>query len=97
MLHAIGHQVFYGNQFQVKFSGHFLKLRQPGHGAVLVEDFYQDARGGKPCQACEIYCGLGMAGSPEHPPVLGAEGEYMSGPAQLNGPGFRVYQGFDRL
>ena len=70
--------------------GELLQLGHPGHGAVLVHDFADDAGGLQPGQLGQVHDGLRLAGAHEHAALLVAEGEQVAGARQLLRRGVRV-------
>ena len=51
------------------------ELGQPGHGAVVVHDLADHARGVEPGEARDVHRGLGVAGADEDAAVAGAQRE----------------------
>src|SRR5580698_3995516 len=78
-LAAVFDEVLDGTNLELVFAGEFDELRQPGHGAVVVHDFAEDADGPAIGEGDEVDDGLGMAGALEDAAGLGSQGKHVAG------------------
>ena len=76
----VGDEVADRAELQPVLAAEVLQLRQPGHGAVVVEDLAEDAGGVQAGELGEIDGGLGVAGAAQHAARLCAQRE-RRGPA----------------
>ena len=93
--HAKRYEVGDGDYLEGVLIGKLGEVRKPGHGAVFVHDFADDAGGVETGEFSEINDGLGLAGADQDAAITSAEGEHVSRSGEVFGPSVGVYKGGD--
>ena len=93
---AVGDDLGDAEDFQAPLFREILQVVHAGHGAVVVHDLANDARGIHARNFAKVYDGFGVTRPRQHAAGVVAEGEQVSGPGHLVRRGLRVDQSLDR-
>src|SRR5260370_10956958 len=83
ILQAIADQVGHRDHLEFVLEAELAKLRDAGHGAVVVHDFADDTAGPESGQTREIHHSLGLAGAHQYSAFASAQRENMTRPDQV--------------
>src|SRR3546814_11228007 len=81
----IGDQIANGADLKTVRPGKRDEVRKARHGAVLIHDLADHARGVEAGEPGDIDCRLGVAGANKHAAILGDEREDMAGRNDVDG------------
>src|SRR5690606_6597587 len=82
---AVGHELFDGDQGEAVLVGEGAEFRQPGHGAVVVDDLRDHPGGAAASEPGQVHGGFGVPAPHQHPAGTVAQGEDVAGPDEVAG------------